>query len=96
MASYFSEMVEIQKCSEGEHQNMSMNTADWRWAAYKGYWDPVRRCWNEAMGGLIGYISQRNKRQLARISRQKRALSKWPVKAPENKSDLMTLMNHVW
>ncbi len=52
-----------------------MNTADWRWAAVKGFWDPLRRCWNDEMGGMNAYISQRNQRLAIRKARKQRTLS---------------------
>ena len=51
-----------------------MNTADWRWAADKGFWDPIRRCWNEQLGGMQAYISQRNQRRAARLAQLKKGL----------------------
>jgi hypothetical protein len=49
--------------------NNEMCLADWRWAASKRFWDPERRCWNEEMGGMAGYIAQRNKRRSERKAR---------------------------
>ena len=49
-----------------------MNTADWRWAAEKGFWDPRRRCWNEELGGIKAYLAQRNKRRAVRAARLRR------------------------
>jgi hypothetical protein len=46
--------------------NNGMTTADWRWAAVKGFWDPLRRCWNEDIGGKDAYIAQRNQRRAKR------------------------------
>jgi hypothetical protein len=43
-----------------------MKLADWRWAAQKGFWDPLRRRWNDETGGLASYLSQRNRRRLAK------------------------------
>jgi hypothetical protein len=52
-----------------------MNTADWRWAAQKGFWDPHSRCWNEEMGGMKAYVLQRNERQnLRKTKRSSRKL----------------------
>jgi hypothetical protein len=47
-----------------------MSLADWRWAAKKRYWDPEHRCWNEELGGMKGYLEQRNKRRAERKNRQ--------------------------
>ena len=53
-----------------------MNTADWRWAADKGFWNPIRRCWNEELGGMQAYIAQRNQRRAARLARLSAGLNK--------------------
>jgi hypothetical protein len=52
----------------------NMNTADWRWAAVKGFWDPLRRCWNEEVGGMNAYLSQRNQRRASRETRQQHGI----------------------
>ncbi len=56
-----------QNLKKGNNNEMSL--ADWRWAASKRYWDPARRCWNEELGGMKGYIAQRNKRRAERRRR---------------------------
>ena len=43
-----------------------MRRVDWRWAAAKGFLDKKTNQWNEALGGLEGYIQQRTARVLAR------------------------------
>jgi hypothetical protein len=43
-----------------------MRRVDWRWAAAKGFLDKDTNQWNEALGGLEGYIRQRTERVLAR------------------------------
>ena len=53
-----------------------LTTADWRWAAAKGFWDATHRCWNEEAGGKEAYLAQRNKRILIRIARRQRRESK--------------------
>lgn len=58
------------------HGLYTMNTADWRWAADKGFWDPIRRCWNEELGGKKAYMEQRNQRRAARAARQRRITDK--------------------
>ena len=45
-----------------------MRRVDWRWAAAKGFLDKETNQWNEAMGGLEGYLRQRTDRVLARCS----------------------------
>jgi hypothetical protein len=59
---------------KGENGISIMNTADWRWAAVKGFWDPLRRCWNSEMGGMTAYLSQRNQRLAIRKARKQRAM----------------------
>jgi hypothetical protein len=54
----------------------AMNTADWRWAADKGFWDPLLRRWNENVGGMKAYIAQRNQRRAARNARVHRKVQK--------------------
>jgi hypothetical protein len=54
----------------------SMNTADWRWAADKGFWDPLLRCWNENLGGMKAYIAQRNHRRAARAARLRKKVER--------------------
>ena len=56
--------------------SMEMTTADWRWAAAKGFWDPLRRCWIEEMGGKYAYIAQRNQRRAARSSRSQQVMDR--------------------
>lgn len=45
-----------------------MRRVDWRWAAAKGFLDKETNQWNEAMGGLDGYLRQRTERVLARCA----------------------------
>jgi hypothetical protein len=52
-----------------------MNTADWRWAAVKGFWDPLRRCWNEEVGGMHAYLAQRNQSRAKRKALRQRAIT---------------------
>jgi hypothetical protein len=62
---------------------IEMNTADWRWAAHKGFWDPHCRSWNEEMGGMKAYILQRNQRrdirQTKRASRKSQEISQGAI-----------------
>ena len=55
--------------------NTRMTLSDWRWAAKKGFWDSEHRCWNDDMGGMKGYIAQRNKRCADRLRKQARSVS---------------------
>jgi hypothetical protein len=50
----------------GDESLRKMRRVDWRWAAAKGFLDKDTNQWNEAMGGLEGYIRQRTERVLAR------------------------------
>jgi hypothetical protein len=59
-----------------DNQSDEMTTADWRWAASKGYWDPLHRCWIEEMGGKEEYLAQRNRRRAARTARMERSAAK--------------------
>ena len=49
-----------------------MSLADWRWAAKRGFWDPVLRCWNEELGGKQAYLTQRDMRREKRKNRKRR------------------------
>ena len=69
------EELKIDQIRSDEKQ---MSTADWRWAAYKGYWDPKSKRWNDALGGLNAYILQRNARLLRRSNRKPRIFSTIP------------------
>jgi hypothetical protein len=42
---------------------IEFSTADWRWAAHKGFWNPQNRCWNEELGGINAYLQQKNQRR---------------------------------
>ena len=50
----------------GDESLRKMRRVDWRWAAAKGFLDKDTNQWNEALGGLEGYIRQRTERVLAR------------------------------
>ena len=43
-------------------------------AAAKGFWDPLRRCWNDEVGRMSAYISHRNQRLAIRKALKQRAL----------------------
>jgi hypothetical protein len=45
---------------------------DWRWACNRGYFNARLRLWNEAKGGLEGYLADRNARKLKRLQRKRR------------------------
>ena len=70
----------VRSAEQSEHEiiisKRDLTTADWRWAAAKGFWDATRRCWNEEAGGKEAYLAQRNKRILSRIARRQRCESK--------------------
>ncbi len=51
----------------GDESLRKMRRVDWRWAAAKGFLDKDTNQWNEALGGLEGYIRQRTERVLARF-----------------------------
>ena len=69
-------------------RELAMTTADWRWAAEKGYWDANRRCWNEEKGGKEAYLAQRNERVAARAARLQRSLRKKSGSALQNKDEM--------
>ena len=67
-------IMNLDGCVENSEQSL-LSTADWRWAAEKGYWNPQTKCWNEEMGGAEAYIRQRNERKDARLARRSRKQS---------------------
>ena len=56
-----------------ENASSQMSLADWRWAATRGYWNPLLRCWNEAVGGKSAYLLQRDEGRDKRRNRRPRA-----------------------
>lgn len=58
------------KLSGGDDKRVKMSLVDWRWAASKGFWDSANRCWNEAMGGMEGYLKERENMKRSRQSRK--------------------------
>ena len=50
----------------GDASLRKMRRVDWRWAVAKGFLDKETNQWNEALGGLEGYLRQRTESVLAR------------------------------
>jgi hypothetical protein len=61
-------------------------------AAAKGFWDPLRRCWNDEVGRMSAYISHRNQRLAIRKALKQRALL---VPKAENDKSHQSIQNIV-
>lgn len=44
---------------------------DWRWARAWGYYDSTTRRWDEAKGGLRGYVDERRRRAMERLVKRR-------------------------
>jgi hypothetical protein len=66
-----------QESSSGEDDESSLSLVQWRWARARGFYSSETRQWNEAKGGLKGYLKDVQRRRI-----KKRLLATEKLKKP--------------